>query len=83
MVGLYRLGRQADALAAYRRARTALDDELGVEPGPRLRELERQVLAQDPALLGRLPTGPVARMPCPYKGLTRYDVADAGVLRRA
>ena len=36
VVALYRQGRQADALAAYRRARTALDDELGVEPGPQL-----------------------------------------------
>ena len=35
------------------------------------------MLAQDPTLLGRLPAGPVARIPCPYKGLTRYDVADA------
>jgi len=50
MVGLYRSGRQADALAAFRRAREELVDQLGLEPGPALRELERRILAQDPAL---------------------------------
>ena len=35
MLALYRCGRQTDALAAYRRGRDALDDELGLEPGPR------------------------------------------------
>lgn len=47
MTALSRSGRQADALAAYQRARRHLVDELGVEPGPRLREVERLVLAQD------------------------------------
>jgi DNA-binding SARP family transcriptional activator/class 3 adenylate cyclase/tetratricopeptide (TPR) repeat protein len=50
MRALYRAGRQADALAAYRRARRALVDELGVEPGRQLREAERLVLAHDPSL---------------------------------
>lgn len=49
-LALYRSGRQADALAVLRRARTALADALGVDPGPRLRRLEADVLAQDPAL---------------------------------
>ncbi|MGY1637534.1 BTAD domain-containing putative transcriptional regulator [Geodermatophilus sp. SYSU D00742] len=49
-LALYRAHRQADALAALRRARTTLADELGVDPGPALRELEEQVLAQAPAL---------------------------------
>ena len=50
MVALYRCGRQADALRAYQEARRHLVDELGIEPGARLRQLEAAVLAQDPAL---------------------------------
>jgi DNA-binding SARP family transcriptional activator len=50
MVALYRSGRQVDALGVYRRARSALRDEFGVEPGPTLEELERAVLKHDPAL---------------------------------
>ena len=46
----YRTGRQADALDAYRRARRVLVEELGVEPGPRLRELEALVLGHDERL---------------------------------
>ncbi|MDA2812204.1 BTAD domain-containing putative transcriptional regulator [Nocardiopsis sp. RSe5-2] len=49
-LALYRSGRQGDALAVLRRARSALADALGVDPGPRLRRLEADVLAQDPAL---------------------------------
>lgn len=50
MLALYRSGRQADALAAYRTARACSVDQLGVEPGPALRELERAILRQDAAL---------------------------------
>ena len=50
MAAQYRAGRQADALASYRHARAALAEELGVEPGPALRELERLVLTQDLSL---------------------------------
>jgi DNA-binding SARP family transcriptional activator len=50
MAALYRCGRQAEALEVYRDARRALRDELGIEPGPALRELERAILRQDPAL---------------------------------
>ena len=50
MLALYRSGRQAEALEAYQRARRNLDDELGIEPGPALRELERKILTQDPSL---------------------------------
>jgi DNA-binding SARP family transcriptional activator len=50
MLALYRSGRQAEALSAYREARARLVEELGIEPGPGLQELERAVLAQDPGL---------------------------------
>ena len=50
MVALYRSGRQADALESYRVARRQLVDELGLEPGRDLQELERAILAQDPTL---------------------------------
>ncbi len=52
MTALYRVGRQADALGAYRRARQQLVDQLGVEPGPRLRALEASILEQDDQLNG-------------------------------
>ena len=50
MLALYRLGRQADALAAYHRARKILSVELGIEPTPALRRLERRILVHDPSL---------------------------------
>lgn len=50
MLALYRSDRQADALQAYQDARRTLVEEVGIEPGERLRELERAILAQDPSL---------------------------------
>jgi DNA-binding SARP family transcriptional activator len=55
MLALYRCGRQAEALEAYRTTRARLVDELGIEPGPALQELEQQILRQDAALI---PAGP-------------------------
>jgi len=50
MLALYRCGRQAEATEAYHSTRTALVEELGMEPGPALRELLQQILEQDPSL---------------------------------
>ncbi|MDN5859222.1 MAG: winged helix-turn-helix domain-containing protein, partial [Pseudonocardia sp.] len=55
VLALYRAQRQADALAALRRARATLGDELGVDPGPALRALEAEVLAQSPTLDAPIP----------------------------
>jgi DNA-binding SARP family transcriptional activator/ABC-type branched-subunit amino acid transport system substrate-binding protein len=50
MLTLYRSGRQADALERYQAARRVLVDQLGIEPGPALKQLERAILAQDSSL---------------------------------
>ena len=50
MLALYRSGRQADALAAYRSGRAAMVEQLGIEPYPAMQELEQAILRQDPAL---------------------------------
>ena len=50
MLALYRSGRQADALEAYQQARRAFIDDLGLEPSEELQQLQRAILAQDPAL---------------------------------
>src|SRR5262249_22283001 len=50
ILALYRAGRQAEARETYRETRRVLVDELGIEPSPELRELERAILRQDPSL---------------------------------
>ena len=57
MLSFYRCGRQTEALEAYRRASSRLRGELGLEPGPRLRLLERAILEHDPSLDLAEPTG--------------------------
>ncbi|HKY75780.1 MAG TPA: BTAD domain-containing putative transcriptional regulator [Acidimicrobiia bacterium] len=72
MLALYRSGRQADALRAFQKARAHLRDELGIDPGADLRELETAVLRQDPALdrlLTRTAPAPAAAPAAPAVGV--------------
>ncbi len=50
MLALYRGGRQTEALAVYQEVRAMLRDNLGIDPGPALRQLHQQILRSDPAL---------------------------------
>ena len=65
MTALYRVGRQADALAAFQQARGHLVEQLGVEPGPQLMELESRILDHDERLRGDCRVGATV---CPSDG---------------
>ncbi len=72
LLALYRAGRQTDALRVYQDARVALIEKLGIEPGARLRALERMILAHDPAL--ELPVAALSTRAVPERP-TRKTVA--------
>jgi DNA-binding SARP family transcriptional activator len=81
MLALYRAGRQAEGLDVYRRTRQLMNDELGLEPGAELQQLERAILVQDAALDLSTNGGSDGRAPlqdiCPFKGLAPFERADA------
>ena len=72
MLALYRSGRQTEALDVYRSMRSRLDDELGLQPGQELRELEAAILRQDESLAAPSAVAlPPAREPQPERTATR------------
>ena len=78
ILALYRSGRQAEALRAYTEVRDHLADELGIDPGPALRELQARILAQDPSLAPA--SAPARPAPVPAGGTVAAPVT-AGNLR--
>jgi DNA-binding SARP family transcriptional activator len=79
MLGLYRCGRQADALAAYRRARQRLDTDLGIDPGAELQRLEALILAQA-AELAPPPSSAAPRQGTAVSARARQSVPEDGVV---
>ena len=75
MLALYRSGRQADALRSYQKLRRLLADELGIDPSLELRELEQQILEQDPALDVRKQQ-PETRVSGESRSLRGYELRD-------
>ena len=65
MLALYRSSRQAEALEAYRAARRSLSEELGLEPGTELKQLEQAILTHDPELDLAQPSAAPRRTPAP------------------
>ena len=81
MLALYRSGRQAEALETYRSARRTFSEELGIEPGPRLQQLEGAILRHDPSLEAPAPEPPSrgegewSKLVRSRRFLTRWTVA--------
>jgi basic membrane lipoprotein Med (substrate-binding protein (PBP1-ABC) superfamily)/DNA-binding SARP family transcriptional activator len=78
LLGLYRSGRQADALRTYEAYRRRLADELGIDPSPSLQQLQGRILLQDATLLPhRATANGEAGARNPFKGLRAFTEADA------
>ncbi len=81
MLALYRAGRHTDALTVHRDGATLLRRGLGLDPSPRLRELERGILDHDPSLImgdeSVRSVGGARPALCPFKGLASFDRSDA------
>ena len=82
MLALYRAGRQADALDAYRRARHALVEDLGLDPSRELQRLEAAILAQDPSLDAEPPRRAPAPPAAPRRAAAAARPADAAARPR-
>lgn len=76
-LALYRSGRQREALDVLRRARAVLREEVGLDPGAEMVDLERAILAQDPALAGGDEVAVRPSDVCPYPGLRSFDADQA------
>ncbi|HEY7422004.1 MAG TPA: BTAD domain-containing putative transcriptional regulator [Gaiellaceae bacterium] len=82
MLALYRSGRQAEGLEVYRRTRTLLTEQLGIEPSVELQELERAILVQEPELQppagngGAMASSSPEALVCPFKGLAPFEPDD-------
>ena len=80
MTALYRVGRQADALSAFQQARGHLVEQLGVEPGPQLMDLESRILDHDERLRGGVPSQSAAARPTGTVTFGFCEVEDAARL---
>lgn len=83
MLALYRSGRHAEALRTYDELRTVLAEQLGLDPSPRMRQLQERILLHDPELGVSQSREPITRETeaaarNPYKGLRAFGERDAG-----